>query len=131
MPVNIVTDAAIARLQELFESVEIRCSVTQDGSFTASTSKEPLFCFTRRTKDELAQVVIETFVSYVTNFVERGDEEVTIDIEVVNLGESLATPAPPPIPIHALRPYSRAKPVVRRGHSQLLQAASAEDGSSR
>lgn len=119
---DIISDAQIKRIEEFLSSVEIRFSKTSDGTFTASTSVEPLFCFSRKTPEELLRVVVDTFASYVANFWEGGAVDVTIE----NLSiapEPAARPTPPPIPIHALVPYSRARAAIKRSGARALESA--------
>jgi len=118
---DIVTDEQIKRIDDLLSSVEIRYSKTSDGTFTASTTTEPLFCFSRETTEELAQVVLATFVSYIDNFWDGGTLDITI--EPASAVEPSLRPAPPPIPIHAMVPYSRARAAVRRAPRRELESA--------
>ena len=123
MPTNIVTDEQIKRIRELL--VVDRYSLLQNVGWhwlTASTMTEPLFfCFSRPTPKELASVVTETLVSYVENFWEGGQ---VVEISIGDIVDIPAPrPAPPPIPIHALAPFLRVRPTVRRVPGRELESA--------
>lgn len=91
-----------AKLKELLNKLEIVISVDEeDGSFTACTKSEPLFCFVRKTEQELEKVVEDTLRSYLETF---------YDVEGVRV-EAVNVPLEKPqIPVKELKPVSRFKP---------------------
>lgn len=120
MPGHIVSDAQIKRIEEFFSSFEIRLSETSDG-FTVSTTAEPLFCFSRKTVAELERLVTDTLTSYVENFWDG--EGLDITVEPQTAAAPATRPAPPSIPIHAMVPYSRVRPAIRRTPGRALETA--------
>ena len=114
-----VRNEKIKRLEEFLSSLNIRISKTSDGTFTASTTIEPLFCFSRPTVEELAHVIADTLTSYVINFWDG----YSVDIDIEQIREEAAPPPRQTIPIEALVPYSRARPIVRRSPRRELEPA--------
>jgi len=103
----------IERLRGILANLEIRVSAATDGSsYTVCTVSEPLFCFVRRTKEELQTVVIDTLTSYVTSFWQ---------VDSVDVTATSVPPAVSAIPVEELKPDSVIKPTFRVRDSQGRQ----------
>lgn len=86
---------------KLLENLEI-CLSEDDGAFTVASHSEPFFCFTRSTKKELEEVVIDTIQSYLKSFYRAEN------VRAKAIGEPIESPA---IYQRRLKPVSRLRPV--------------------
>ena len=53
-------------------------AVSADGSFTAFSTAEPVFCFVRETEEAAVEVAIDSVKSYFRHF---KDEDISIDLQ--------------------------------------------------
>lgn len=89
-------------LQACLERLKIVIAQDDDG-LTVFSSVEPLFCFTRKTHAELAEVTVQTIRSYLETFYDVKN----VDVQAVE--EPLEHPA---IPRKRFSPISSLRPVL-------------------
>jgi predicted RNase H-like HicB family nuclease len=91
-------------VDDLFKCLEnldiVLCE--DDGEFTVFTRSEPFFCFTRKTREEINRVVVDTIKSYVETFYR------VEDTELKTVEEPLKKETP--IRRHVLKPISKLRP---------------------
>ena len=89
------------RLKRVFDLLEIEGGRTISGSFLAYSVTEPLFCYERRTEDELLEVIVDTLKSYAETF---------YDVETVTVGVTSEARDILAVPVEHIEPTLRLLP---------------------
>jgi hypothetical protein len=104
----------IEKLEQTLSNLEIEVSVGTDGRFTVCTHSEPLFCFVRKTEEEIADVVADTLTSYVNTF--YGDVIDSVEVRSKSIPLEISA-----IPVEELKPVSGIRPTFKFKDSQGRQ----------